>query len=145
MGTEIHFYHNTPDRLAAACRIASRAVAAGRRLAIRIPDEPMRRRFDQLLWTAEPRSFVPHVAADSPLAGETPIVFGGADEDWPHRDVLLNLGNDEPSGFEGFAMLMEVVGTDEPSRLAARARWRDYKARGMAPIPHDLAQRSAAE
>ena len=72
-------------------------------------------------------------------------MFGGADVDWPHHDVLLNLGNDEPAGFEGFAMLMEVVGTDEPSRLAARTRWRDYKARGMVPIPHDLAQRVAAE
>ncbi len=144
MGTEIHFYHNTPDRLAAACRIATRAYSAGRRLAVRIPDEPLRRRFDQLLWTAEPRSFVPHVAARSPLACETPVVFGGATEDWPHADVLLNLGDDTPDDFERFAMLMEVVGSDDASRLAARQRWRDYKAMGLEPVPHDLADKGSA-
>lgn len=139
MSPEIHFYHNTPDRLAAACRIATRAYLAGRRLAVRIPDPAQRNRFDHLLWVADARAFVPHVAAESPLAAETPVVFGGAGASWPHHDVLLNLGDDAPEGFDGFAMLMEVVGTDERSRTAARERWRDYKARGMAPVPHDLA------
>lgn len=141
MATEIHFYHNTPDRLAAACRIATRAVAAGRRLAVRIPDAEFGRRFDALLWTAEPRNFVPHVMIDSPLAAETPVVIGPAGAPWPHRDVLLNLGDDLPEGFERFAMLMEVVGREDDARVAARARWRGYRALGIEPVPHDLAGR----
>ena len=142
MGTEIHFYHNTPDRLAAACRIAARALSGGRRLAVRIPAEAQRRRFDQLLWTHEPGSFVPHVAVDSPLAGETPIVFGGGEAAWPHADVLLNLGDDLPADFAQFAMLLEVVGTDDASRQAARTRWMHYKGCGLEPVPHDLGSKA---
>ncbi|MCB1887479.1 MAG: DNA polymerase III subunit chi [Rhodocyclaceae bacterium] len=141
MATEIHFYHNTPDRIAAACRIAARALAGGRRLAVRIPDDTQRRRFDHLLWTFEPGSFVPHVAVESPLAGETSIVFGGKDSAWPHDDVLLNLGDDLPGEFERFAMLLEVVSTDEDARQAARSRWKHYRGCGIEPMPHDLGSR----
>ncbi len=144
MDTEIHFYHNTPDRLAAACRIAARAFVGGRRLAVRIPDEAQRRRFDQLLWTFEPGSFVPHVAVDSPLAAETPIVFGGSGSSWPHGDVLLNLGDDLPPDFQRFAMLLEVVSTDDDARQAARMRWKHYRGCGIEPVPHDLASRAPA-
>lgn len=141
MATEIHFYHNTPDRLAAACRIAARALRAGRRLAVRIPDAAQRQAFDRLLWTAEARSFIPHVAAASPLAAQTPVVLGGGADAWPHHDVLLNLGDDQPADFGAFAMLMEVVATDEASRVAARERWRAYRAQGIEPVGHDLAAR----
>lgn len=142
MAPEIHFYHNTPDRLAAACRIAARAVGAGRRLAVRIPDPALCRQFDDLLWTHDPRSFVPHVAVDSPLAGETPVVTGGQRAEWPHRDVLLNLGDDLPEDFASFALLMEVIGSDDVGRAAARDRWRFYRAQGIEPVPHDLAGRA---
>ncbi|MCP5241360.1 MAG: DNA polymerase III subunit chi [Zoogloeaceae bacterium] len=141
--TEIHFYHNAPDRLAAACRIAQRACGAGRRLAVRIPDTTLARRFDQLLWTFDQLAFVPHVMADSPLAPETPIVIGHAEANWPHHDVLLNLGNDLPAEHAAFSMLMEVVGPDDTDRAAARERWRSYKSAGFEPIPHDLAKRGS--
>lgn len=141
--TEIHFYHNTPDRFAAACRIAQRACNAGRRLAVRIPDASLARRFDQLLWTFDQLAFVPHVMADSPLAAETPIVIGGGTAPWPHHDVLLNLGNDLPAEHADFVMLMEVVGADDADRDAARQRWRSYKQAGFEPIPHDLAPRGS--
>ena len=141
MATEVHFYHNTPDRLAAACRIAARALKGSRRLAVRIPDRELGARFDELLWTFDERSFVPHVGVGSPLAGETPIVIGDGLGEWPHHDVLLNLGDDLPLEFERFAMLMEVVSADDEARAAARDRWRSYQSRGLAPIPHDLAGR----
>ena len=144
MATEIHFYHNAPEPFEAACRIAERAVKGGRRLAVRIPDPRQCQRFDQMLWTLDARGFVPHVAIDSPLAAETPVVLGGGAADWPHHDVLLNLGSDTPQEFGSFAMLMEVVADDDESRQAARARWRGYRDQGLTPIAHDLAARNSS-
>lgn len=133
MGTRIHFYHNTPDRLALVGELVRRALERGRKAAVRFPDGTMLKRFDQLLWTREPQSFTPHVAVDSPLAGETPIVLAeaGTATPWPHTDMLLNLADDIPPGFEHFRLLIEIVGQTEADKAPARARWGHYRQRGL--------------
>lgn len=132
MNARVHFYHNTPDRLALAGELVGRALERGRKAAVRLPDAATLKRFDQLLWTHDALSFLPHVVVDSPLAGETPIVLAaaGADEHWPHADMLFNLADDIPPGFEGFRLLVEIVGQNEAERVPARVRWAAYKQRG---------------
>lgn len=142
MGTEIRFYHNAPDRLRVACVLASKAQAGGRRISVFVPDGNLARHFDHMLWTFKPLSFIPHVAAGSPLAAETPIVIGSRLEALPHEDVLINLGDELPDGFERFSLVLEIVGPDEAERQAARQRYRRYKEQGLALSAHDLAQRS---
>lgn len=132
MNTRVHFYHNTPDRLALAGELVGRALERGRKAAVRLPDAASLQRFDQLLWTREALSFLPHVPIDSPLAAETPVVLAaaGGDEAWPHADMLFNLAGDLPPGFDRFRLLVEIVGQNEADRLPARARWSTYKQRG---------------
>ncbi len=132
MNARVHFYHNTHDRLALAGELVGRALARGRKAAVRLPDAATLKRFDQLLWTQDALSFLPHVPLDSPLAVETPVVLAaaGADTPWPHTDMLFNLADDIPPGFEGFRLLVEIVGQKESDRLPARARWGAYKQRG---------------
>jgi DNA polymerase-3 subunit chi len=55
----------------------------------------------------------------------------------PHHDVLVNLGQATPDGFESFARLIEIVPVDEAERLAARQRWKHYATRGYAIDRHE--------
>ena len=141
----VQFYHNTEDPLALACELISRAHAGGRKVALRLPDGSTLRRADQLLWAADPLSFVPHVAADHALAAETPVVLAeaGSAAAWPHTDVLVNLAPDVPPDFADFRMLVEIIGRDEAERAPARSRWMNYKQQGHELQAFDSEQRKA--
>lgn len=142
MSTEIRFYHNAPDRLRVACVLAAKAEANGRRVSVFAPESHVARHFDQMLWAFQPLSFVPHVAAGSPLAAETPVVIGSRLDALPHQDVLINLGDALPDGFDRFNLVIEIVGPTDEERQAARGRYRRYKEQGLPLSAHDLAQRS---
>ncbi len=143
--TSVHFYHNTPDPLALACELVASAQGRGRQIAVRLPDAASARRLDLMLWTAQPQAFIPHVMAGSALAAETPVILGGpaADTAWPHTDLLFNLADDLPPGFERFRTVVEIVGQGEADRLPARARWMQYKARALPLKAFDAERRVA--
>ena len=142
--TEIKFYHNAPDRLMAACSIAAKAVKQGRRVLVHAPDSAVAQRFDELLWSAQAHSFLPHVAANSPLAARTPIVIASAldnlADDATLTDVLLNLADKAPENFSRFKMLVEVVSNQESDRQQARQRWQAFKELGLPITAYDLAK-----
>lgn len=141
--TAVRFYHNAADRLRVACVLSAKAHASGRRVSVLAPDAHLAQRFDQMLWSFQPLAFIPHVGADSPLAAETPVVIATRLDALPHRDILLNLGDEAPpAGLEGFNLIIDIVGTGEAERLLARGRFRHYKQLGFPLESHDLAQRS---
>lgn len=141
----VQFYHNTEDPLALACELIARAHAGGRKVALRLPDANSTRRADQMLWTDEQCLFVPHVAAGSPLAAETPVILAeaGAQTPWPHADMLFNLADDVPPDFSGFRMLIEIIGREESQRAPARSRWMEYKRQGHELQAFDSERRKA--
>jgi DNA polymerase III subunit chi len=61
----------------------------------------------------------------------------------PHQQVLVNLGEPVPEGFERFERLIEVVTKDEEDRQRARRRWKHYADRGYAITRRDLALKDA--
>jgi DNA polymerase-3 subunit chi len=63
--------------------------------------------------------------------------------DMPHHDVLLNLGQVIPQGFEKFERVIELVTLDEGDRERARGRWKSYASKGYHLIRHDLGAKSA--
>ncbi|THF61520.1 DNA polymerase III subunit chi [Pseudothauera nasutitermitis] len=141
---KVQFYHNAADRIGLACELAARAHAGGRRVALRLDDPAEARRLDHLLWSFEQLAFIPHVAADSPLAAETPVVIGRAQQrDWPHQDVLINLAADLAADFEQFRMVVEIVGQSEADKAPARERFRHYKQRELPIQAFDAVRREA--
>ncbi|WP_326543107.1 DNA polymerase III subunit chi [Pseudorhodoferax sp.] len=137
--TEIAFHFNAPDKLAYACRLLRKAVAAGARAVVTGPDHALAR-LDQQLWTFSALDFVPHCMADSParVLQATPVVLAVDALQAPLHPVLVNLGDLVPAGFERFERLIEVVSGDADDRALARERWRHYAARGYAIVRHDL-------
>ncbi len=140
---DICFYHNAPDPLRVACVLTAKAVSSGHRVSVLIPDGRRAQQFDYLLWSFQPLAFIPHVGAQSPLAAETPVVIATDARALPHQDVLINLGDQVPAGYERYNRVLEVVAPDELGRQAARNRFRQYKSLGLSPSAHDLAQRNS--
>jgi DNA polymerase-3 subunit chi len=99
-------------------------------------------RLDTALWTFSALDFVPHVYADSPLAGRTPVLLAaslaGAEPGW---EVLMNLDDEvppDPVSLGGrFERLIEIVSRDEDDRRLARDRFRVYRDAGLQPQSHD--------
>ena len=138
--TTVEFYFNAADRLQVACRLAAQALAGGERLLVYAPEPQLAARLDRLMWTWPATGFVPHCAADDPLAPETPVLIAADERSPADFHVLLNLGAECPPHFARFERLLEVVGTDEAEREAARSRYRLYKSRGYGIANHDLAR-----
>ena len=52
--------------------------------------------------------------------------------------MLVNLDDLIPAGFERYERVIELVGTHEADRQAARVRWKHYASRGYALVRHDV-------
>ena len=138
--TQIFFYHNAADRIAALAALIVKAYAQRKALLIYAPDVQDAEALDRRLWTHPPGSFVPHVRGNSPLAGETPVVITDEIDAQTHSERLINLSPEVPNAFSRFASVIEVVGHDERERQAGRERVRFYKDRGYAVKFIDLAE-----
>lgn len=139
--TQVFFYHGAADRLAAACALIGGAHAQKKALTIYAPQPELAGQIDRLLWTQSQLSFIPHCRADSPLAGETPILIADRLAGIAQNERLVNLSEEVPTGYERFGNLVEVVGQSPDERASARERVRFYKERGHEVRYFDLSQR----
>jgi DNA polymerase III subunit chi len=140
--TEVSFHFNVPDRLAYSCRLLRKATRLGSRVAVSAPAETLGQ-LDRALWTFDPADFVPHRRlAPGEAAPEqmrpTPIWLLEQLGDAPDHDVLLNLGDVVPAGFESFGRVIEVVTLADADRQAARERWKYYSGRGYVITRHEV-------
>jgi DNA polymerase III subunit chi len=140
--TSVDFYFNAADRLQVACRLAAKAMAQGKRTLVYAPDAELAQRIDRLMWTWPATGFLPHCAANDPLAAETPVLIAG--EPGPECDILLNLSAECPPLFERYDRVLEIVSTEEEERRVGRARYAWYRDRGYQLRAHDLAATGSA-
>lgn len=139
--TEVAFHFNAPDKQAYACRLLRKAVASGARVVVTASSEVLTR-LDTLLWTFSQTDFIAHArqGGEPRVLAASPVVLAelpGA-ADLPHRQVLVNLGECLPAGFEAYERVIEVVSLDEADRQQARVRWKTYTELGYDIIRHDL-------
>ena len=141
--TEVSFHFNVPDRTEYVCRLLRKAVRKGATVVV-TGTPPTLARLDRALWAFDALEFVPHLLlrpgqAVAPRLRTTPVWLAEDAVQAEHRDVLLNLGDQAPAGFESFARIIEIVTPDDDDRLAARERWKHYATRGYAIEKHEVA------
>ena len=142
--TDIEFHVNVPDKLQYSCRLLRKAYRSGARTVV-TAEPQLLHQLDQLLWIYSSTEFLPHCLSDSaaPTLAATPILLAEQLDTCPVGSVLINLGQQVPSGFERFERFIEVASSLEADRLAARDRWKHYRDRGYSLKRHELA--TAAE
>lgn len=140
--TQVVFHVNAPDPAAYTCRLLRKAAAQGARVMVTgAPDDL--ERMDAALWTFSAHDFVAHCRADAPHAmlRASPVVLARVDQSMPADvKVLVHLGGPPPDGLERFDKVIEVVGREPHERAAARQRWKQYAAQGLALDHHEVAQ-----
>lgn len=135
------FYVISKDRfkqepLLLVCELARKANSAGLWTLICARDQEQAEAIDDLLWSFDPDAFIPHQIVSDEQDDLTPILIAAPEHDTPMRPVVINLRDDAVAG--SFERVLEVVPDDESAREPLRARWRDYKARGMALQKFDM-------
>ena len=140
----IDFAFGTTEKIAQACQTTLKQYRAGHKLVVYCSDAQRLKAFDTKLWAVEPSAFVPHVLANDPLAGQTPIwlVAGELEQTLaraPDGVWLLNLDDQCPPALGDAVRVLEIVSEDEDDKTAARARWAQYKAAGHDLKAHRLA------
>ena len=139
--TEIAFHFNVPDKLTYSCRLLRKAYLSGAKVVV-TAEPGVLAELDTLLWGFCATEFVPHCTTGASLItlSATPIVLAESLAGCPHHEVLVNLGQAIPAGFEGFERCIEVVALPSEDVMAGRGRWKHYVARGYSLVRHDLSQ-----
>ena len=127
--TEVAFHFNAPDKLAYVCRLARKATRHDMRVLITASRQDLQR-LDRLLWALGPSDFVAHCMddADEEMRQASAVLLATDPLSCDPRDLLVNLGDAVPQGFEQFARLVEVV---SQSDSADRSRARDCGGIGL--------------
>ena len=139
--TRIEFHFNTHERLLHTCRLVRKARAQDLRIAV-VGAPTTLKHLDAELWRFQDVSFVAHCTPQdsSEIQRVSPVALGPDPHVWGIDEVLLNLGDEVPRGFERFARLIEIVASDDHGRAQARLRWKHYKSLGYELLQHDLSK-----
>lgn len=139
--TEVQFHVNVPDPVRYACRLLRKALRQGARLAVTGSAATLAE-LDRALWVFEADEFLPHVK----LQGDKPTAVQVRAPVWLVEDarhgtvmpVLVNIGAPVNAAFDAYPRIIEIVSDNDEDRSAGRQRWRDYLARGCAPVKHEV-------
>ena len=121
-----------------ACRLADKAYSLGHTVYLFAASEAQAAALDDLLWTFRQDSFIPHERY--PLAGAecSPVLVGAASPAAVEAQVLINLTDAFPEGFERFERVVELVDQNPDVLAKSRERFKQYRERGYPPETHKL-------
>ncbi len=143
MAVKIDFYvfegTDASPPSAYACRLIEKAVLQGLTVCVRLPSADEVNAFDALLWSFSDHSFVPHAivsdASEAVACNAHPPVWLSVSTP-VKADLLINLCEDAPSGFEGYRQLADFVNAAPARREAGRRRFAHYRDAGYPPNTH---------
>ncbi|WP_286271243.1 DNA polymerase III subunit chi [Thalassotalea hakodatensis] len=137
MNTHVMFYlleeqdkHNIPLDNLHACFQAANFYRQNQRVFIYTDSQEQAHHIDELLWSFDPNSFVPHN-----LLGEGQKNGSAVEISWQaptnRRQVLINLTSTVPNFAQQYSNIIDFVPNDEKLKELARARFKQYRQLGF--------------
>ena len=131
--TEINFYVGKTDtlrgRLLLACRLVEKARERNLHVHIHTDGFNTTKQMDELLWTWNETSFIPHTTQITDDTQEA-VTIANDHEPTKNCDYLINLSNQKPSFFSRYDKMAEIIDQSETILTAGRERYSFYKNRG---------------
>ena len=122
-----------------ACRLAEKAYLRDLRVVILNDTLSDAQALDDLLWTFNDRSFVPHqlCTADQASDGTTAVQLS-VEPVAPAADLLVNLAARLPAHWERYPRIAEIIDADAERRRLGRERFKTYRDLKLTPQTHQL-------
>ena len=130
--------HTADGKLRAACRLCQKIYTLGHTALIQARDLAQAETLDDLMWTFDQSSFVPHALNDKATRPNTPIVIGYLQPRSNQENVLVSLLDEVPDYFDQYSRIAEFVDSTDEDKSKARDRFRVYRERGCALEIHDI-------
>lgn len=133
MTTRVDFHSQIADKTAYACRLIRKARAAQCQIIV-LGNAAEIAALDLALWEFSRADFLPHVVASDPNAQHAPILLTeNLTQVGSHKELLINLSQAFPSGYQDFQRVIELVSKEENDAIAGRQRFRQYQQDGIKP------------
>ena len=124
---------SSEERLRLVCEWTLRFYENGQTLAVHVAAPQEAGRLDEMLWTFQDGSFVPHVrASEAEEPVMEPVVICSDDQPAGEADVYIEAAGGEPrEQFRNFLRILDFAELyDEGLAEASRRRYRAYKEAG---------------
>jgi DNA polymerase-3 subunit chi len=116
------------QRWAFACRLTEKAYLKDLKIVIVSDTLADAQALDELLWTFNERSFIPHkVCLDEHSVDPATAVHLTVETAIPTADLLVNLTQRLPAQFQRYSRIAEVIDADEERRRQGRERFKAYR------------------
>jgi DNA polymerase-3 subunit chi len=117
------------QRWAFACRLTEKAYLKNLKVVVVSDTLADAQALDELLWTFNERSFVPHKLCTGEQAADpaTPVHLTVAAAAILPADLLVNLAQQLPAHYQGYTRIAEVIDADEERRRLGRERFKAYR------------------
>ena len=128
-----------------ACRLAEKAYLNDLKIVILQDNLSDAKALDELLWTFNERSFVPHeLCVDENFDAATPVHLGLDAGKLPAVDLLVNLTDRMPQGLDRFARVAEIMDADPERLRLGRERFKSYRDLKVTMQSHQIGQSDEA-
>ena len=132
MTQQVDFYvlktSTAKQRFSFACRLTEKAYMRDLRVVVLNDTPAQAQEVDELLWTFNERSFVPHkLHGDAAPDRATPVYLTADLSAIDAADLLVNLSPRLPAGLERFARIAEIIDADDEWRRFGRERFKAYR------------------
>jgi DNA polymerase-3 subunit chi len=147
MTDRVDFYvlksSSAKQRWTFACRLTEKAYLRDLRVLVLNDSAADAEAMDEMLWTFNDRSFIPHaISSDGAVDAATPVqllaVGGMAAWGDSRADLLVNLSDSLPDGLERFSRIAEVIDADDDRRRLGRERFKVYRELKLPLETHQL-------
>ena len=121
-----------------ACKLVEKIYHLNLRIYIHTDSIEHANKLDNLLWTYNQGSFLPHDIVAGSENCKSPIALGYDVKLVCNYDVLLNLSKDVPIFYGQFDRIAEFVCADKANKSLARNRFRQYQQLGYEIDTHHI-------
>jgi DNA polymerase-3 subunit chi len=112
-----------------ACRLVEKAYLRDLRVVIVNETLADAKQLDELLWTFNERSFIPHMICldEQSVDLATPVCLVLPSTATPGAQLLVNLANALPAQLPQYTRIAEIIDADDERRRCARERFKAYR------------------
>jgi DNA polymerase III subunit chi len=117
------------QRLSFACRLTEMAYLRDLKIVIVNDTLADAQALDELLWTFNERSFIPHKVCldEGSMDPETAVHLTVEPSPVPAADLLVNLALKVPAQLERYTRIAEIIDADDERRRVGRERFKTYR------------------